>query len=213
MEKRKPRSIATPLALAGLGAMVLALTVNGASAVLSAQTNNPTVESVNAGTLNLSMADNGAGFSQGISNIAPGDTVNRYVNLTNSGTLDGRNLTLAVTGTGSQSLIADGTSSRALKLTVKACSVAWDATAGTCAGTSTTLLTGTTLASLAGGVGLESVAFNSGQSRHLQLSLALPDQNETTTNGITPTETVQGQTTQLSYNFGITQRTAATSSN
>jgi hypothetical protein len=210
MPNTRRKSVATPLALAGLGAAVLALTVGGVSAMLSAQTQNPRVEAVTAGTLSLSLSDNGAGFSQDVSNLAPGDVVNRYVNLTNNGSLDGQNLSLAVTGVGSQALITDGLSTKALTLSITSCSVSWDAMTGVCAGTSSSLLTGATLSTLANGKALENSAFKSGQVRHLQFALTLPDQSETTTNGVTPAESIQGQKVSLSYTLGVTQRAATT---
>lgn len=211
MSHTRSKSIAAPLALAGLGAAVLALTVGGVSAMLSAQTQNPQAEAVTSGTLSLTMLDNGAGFSQAISNLAPGDVVNRYVNLTNSGSLDGKNLTLAVSGIGSQALITDGLTSKALTLSVKSCSVNWDATTGACDGTSSALITGTTLSSLASGVTLDNAAFTSGQTKHLQFALTLPDQSETTVNGVAPAGSIQGQQASLSYTFGMTERTSVTS--
>lgn len=197
MHDIKQKSITTPLALAGFGAAVLMLSVGGVSAVLNAQAQNPQAQSVTSGTLSLTMSDNGVGFSQGISNLAPGDVVNRYVTLANDGSLDGQNLTLGVVGTGSQALISDGALTRALTLSVNSCSVAWDPTAGTCAGSSSTLLTNATLSTLSNAVTLDSATFTAGQLRHLQLSLVLPDQDETSTNGVPPAQTIQGQSASL----------------
>lgn len=212
MRDKNTKSVAAPLALAGLGAAVLALTVGGVSAVLNAQTQNLQAQPVTTGTLSITMSNNGAGFSQNITNLAPGDVANRYVSLENDGTLEGQNLTLLVNGSGSQALVADGATTRALQLSVTSCSQLWDAASGVCAGTTSSLLTNATLSTLSNAVTLENTAFDAGQTRHLQLALSLPDQNETTTNGVAPTQTVQGQEVSLTYTFGFTQRTASTSS-
>jgi hypothetical protein len=38
----------------------------------------------------------------------------------------------------------------------------------------------------------------------------LPDQTETSANGVLPTDTIQNKTTQLTWTFNQTQRTATT---
>lgn len=90
-------------------------------ATLNATTANVTPEQVTTGTLKLSMDDTGAGFGQPIANLAPGDVVNRYVSLTNGGTLDAQALTLQVAATGASELVTDGSSTKALRVSVAQC--------------------------------------------------------------------------------------------
>src|SRR3954453_14931866 len=86
------------LALAG-GVAIAGLTLTGMAvfAGLNAEAKNTTAQSVDSGTLQLTYADNGAGFASSVANMAPGDVVNRYVDVTNGGSLDGQSLTLAAT--------------------------------------------------------------------------------------------------------------------
>src|SRR5207302_7572103 len=84
-------TLAVAVAIGGL-----LLTAGGVYAGLNAVATNTTPQTVTSGTLKLTMANNGAGFSQNISDMAPADVVNRFVDLTNGGTLDAQNLTLAV---------------------------------------------------------------------------------------------------------------------
>ena len=207
------KSPVRPLALAAIASSVLAITSYSAFASLSAQAQNLNPESVNAGNVSLTLADNGFGFSQSISNMVPGDVVNRHITLNNNGSLDGKNLTLSVATSGTQTLITDGASTKALRLTIKSCSVAWTAATGTCSGTQTTLLNNSSFSALASASALESAAFNSGASKHLQISIALPEQTEVTVNGVAPVETIQGGTASLTYTFGIQQRVATTTNN
>lgn len=179
---------------------------------------NATVSAANSassGTLVLSTGNNGAGFSQSVTNLAPGDVVNRYVTLTNGGTLDAQSLGLSVTATGTPSLITDGVApatNKALTLAVFSCSGGtWNATTGICSGTVNTEVSATSLSAFASKK-IFSVSPNqlANGSANLQLQLTLPDQNETTVNGAAPSNTVQGGSVSLSYLFSEAQRTSAT---
>lgn len=170
--------------------------------------------SSNSGTLVLSSANNGVGFSQSVSNMAPGDVVNRYITLTNGGTLDAQALGLAVTATGTNTLISDGVSpatNKALTLAVTSCSGSWNTTTGTCTGTTNTEIAATTLGAFASkkNFAINPTLATSG-SLNLQLQLTLPDQAETTVNGQAPANTVQGGSVSLAYLFSEAQRTATT---
>src|SRR5688500_14396235 len=88
---RHTKVLATLVVITGL-----ALTVGGIYAVLSADACNASAQPVNSGTLTLVMADNGDGFSQDVGPLAPGDVVNRFVDVTSGGTLDGKDLVMSV---------------------------------------------------------------------------------------------------------------------
>lgn len=201
--------------IAGSAIVISVAAIAGQSvlASLNATTFNTVAANVDSGTLKLSLTDNGAGFTQAISNMAPGDVVNRYVTLKNDGTLDGQALSLKTSQTGSPTLISDsvgGSSNQALKLTVTSCSVAWTPTTGACGGTETAELTARTIGSLTSPINLTSEVMNSGTFRYLKMSLQLPDQNETTINGVAPANTVQGGSVAITYTFNLGQRTATT---
>jgi hypothetical protein len=159
------------------------------------------------------MTPNGAGFTQAVSSLAPGDTVNRYVTLTQGADLDGKALTLAVTDATPTLLTTSAT--KGMKVTVTQCSVAWTIGSGTCGsgGTSTVLGTaGTALSAIPTGTPEQLVAgaVAASSTLNLQISLTLPDQAETTVNGSAPTGTIQGLASALTWTFGETQRTATT---
>jgi hypothetical protein len=194
--------IAACVAAAGLSA-----TGAGVYAGLNAVASN--TENITSGTLELTLANNGVGFSQSITNLAPGDVVNRYVDLTNGGTLDASNLTLAVTG-GTTLLTTSAT--KGLTVTVTGCSIAWIPATGICGGTTSPMLASTPVANIGSGTPGTVVAGSlaKGTVWHLQVSLQLPDQNETTTNGTLPANTIQGLSDNVTIQFGESQRAATT---
>lgn len=211
MNQRK--SVAPPLAVAIAASSVLVLTGFGAFGALNAEVSNPSAQAVSAGTLVLALADNGQGFTENVSDLAPGDVVNRYVVLTNSGTLAGDTLTLEVSATGDTSLIDDGTlgvTTEAITLVISSCPGAWDATDGSCDGTPVALNTAATLGGLGSAISLGAGTFAPSATKNLQISLTLPDQDETTVNGVFPDDTVQGKSVAVTYTFGVLQRTATT---
>lgn len=198
--------------------MVLSVaTIAGQSVIasLNATAFNTVAQGINSGTMKLDLANNGNGFGQNISNLVPGDVVNRYVTLTNSGTVDGIGLTLKTAQTGTGTLINDGTgtaTNKALRLSVKGCSVAWNTATGVCSGTETTELVATQIGALTNATSLSSSTMASGAVKYLQMKIELPDQNETTVNGVLPTNTVQGGSVNVTYTFDLAQR-LATSTN
>lgn len=171
--------------------------------------------SVTSGTLKLTQAASGVtgitgGFTTAISGMAPGDTVNRYIDLTNGGTLDGSAMTLGLAATPSTALTTDGTNG--LKITINQCSVAWSAT-GTCSGTTTSnVLAQTSALSLAtpATLTLASGSLLAAAVSHLQISMTLPAGSEVVSNGTLPVGTVQGLTTALTWTFTETLRTNTT---
>lgn len=168
-----------------------------------------------AGTLVLSTANNGAGFSQSITNMAPGDVVNRYVTLTNSGTLGSQSLGLSIASTGTSTLITDGVSpatNKAITVTVLSCSGGnWNTSTGVCSGTTNTEIAETSLSAFTNQkVFSVSPTLASGGTSKLQIRTKLPDQNETTVNGVLPSVTVQSGSVNLSYLFNEAQLAGST---
>ena len=205
--RRLPRTfIAT-----AVGAGGLLLTTGGVYAALNATAFNTTAQAASSGTLRLVLSDNGSGFTTNVSNLAPGDVVNRYVTLTNSGTLDAAGVTLGVADSVGSKLTNDATNG--LRVTISSCPTAWTPTSGACTGTPSVLATAVPLATLKTTAStLSSATTAAGASTHLRLALTLPDQTETTINGVLPTGTVQGLSASLTWTFTETQRTATTTS-
>lgn len=214
--RRAPRGNrrSTLAALVAVGGLVL--TAGGVYAGLNAIATNTTPQTVTSGTLKLSMANDGAGFSQNVSDVAPGDVVNRFVDLTNGGTLDAQNLTLTVADGTPTKLTTDATNG--LHVSVLACTTAaWVVNAvtntATCADLTgpTTIVNNAALATISGTpAALVAGAVPQGSVYHYEISLTLPNQNETTTNGTLPVGTIQGLSASLTWTFNELQRSATT---
>lgn len=206
---RRPHRSRGRIALAAaFAAGVLSLTGAGVMAGLNAVATG--THDVTSATLSLTVStDAGAGFGQTLSNMAPGDVANSFVRLTNGAGLAAKDLTLSVTGTGSTILTTSA--AKGLAVAVSSCSVAWTASDGSCSGSSSSLLASTPVATLSGTPGtLVSGAVAASAVYHLKLSVSLPDQSETTTNGTPPGGTVQGLSTTLTFSFNELQRDAVT---
>ena len=181
----------------------------GLNATVSASQDNST------GSLTLTTANNGTGFSQSITNLAPGDIVNRYVTLTNGGTLSSQSLGMAIAATGTSTLITDGVSpstTKALTVTVLSCTGgSWNTSTGVCSGTTNTEIAETTLSAFTSQkVFSVSPTLAAGATSKLQIRTKLPDQNETTVNGVAPAATTQNGSVSLTYTFNQAQATATT---
>lgn len=218
-----------PIAMAlskSAGSVALKVTIIAAAAVggagmvssnvfaaLSATATNTSGGSVTSGTLKLTLAPSAVsgitgGFTSAIAAMAPGDTVNRYVDLTNAGSLDGLSPTLLITTADTSTLVTNA--STGLQVTVNACTVAWTNT-GTCSGTSSVALASTPASTLkAGATSITLPVLTAGSVNYLKVSTSLPASNENVLNGVLPGGTVQGLTTAITWSFTIQQRVATT---
>jgi spore coat-associated protein N len=200
------------VAVAGVfAASVGLLTTAGVYAGLSGVATGS--EAVTSGTLNLTLSpDVGAGFASFTGKMAPGDTNNVYVDLNNTGTLaSAAGMTLWVAGTPANALTNGAAAGEGLTVTATQCSVAWTLATGACSGTTTPILATAQISTMntAGtAVALSNVpalAAATGQVAHVQVSLGLVG-TEVSTNGVAPTQTVQGLSTTLAYTFTEQQR-------
>jgi hypothetical protein len=198
-------TLAATVATAGI-----ALTGMAVFAGLNAVATNTTPQTVSSGTLELTMAANGDGFTQSITSLAPGDVVNRYVTLTNGGSLDANGLTLGVADASATKLTNDAT--KGLHATVTQCvGGTWNVTTGVCSGSATALLSNVALSALSSSANtLVSGAIPANSTYALQVSTTLPDQSETATNGTLPSGTIQNLSASLTWTFSENQRTATT---
>ncbi|MCW2543641.1 MAG: hypothetical protein JWM40_1193 [Frankiales bacterium] len=209
--QNEKRHSARTLAAAAFAIGALAITGAGVYAGLTADATNTTPESVNSGTLKLTMAPEtgAASITTAVSNLAPGDIDNRYIVLSNNGTLSGKNLGLAVTdGTGS---VLSSSATKGLSIGVTRCSTSYVPATGVCtAGTETSFLAKTSLSALgtrtafAGSINPAASAAYS-----LKVSVYL-DGTESVVNGSLPVGTMQGLTATLTYTFSEDQRDAVT---
>jgi len=191
--RRHGRGVFAGLFLASVGL----LTSAGVYAALSGVATGS--ESVASGTLNLTLSsDVGAGFSNFVPKMAPGDTDNVYVNLNNTGTLaTAAGMTLWVAGTPVNALTNGSAPGEGLTVTATQCSVAWTLATGVCSGTTTPILataqisTFNTAGTAVNLLNVPSLAASVGQLAHVQVSLGLVG-TEVSTNGVAPTRPSRG---------------------
>ena len=195
----------------------IALVSSSVFAVLTATASNATPMQIQTGVLSLTMTPSStagitAGFTTNVANMAPGDSIVRFVDVNQGANLAGQLATLKVTPAAATALTTDATNG--LQVAVQACSVAWSYTApnASCSGTTTTVLSSTSVNALGNATALSSANFSTAvnASNHLQVTLSLPAGSEITTNGVTPTGTVQGLTTNLTWAFSESLRTNTT---
>ena len=199
-------SVALKLAIvvtAGVGGA--ALVSSSVLAALTAVASNTTPTSVTSGKLSLTLAPSSVtgisnGFNTAIANMAPGDTINRYVDLTNGGTIDGLNPTLGITlGEAGTALVTNATAG--LQVAVQSCSVSWSAT-GTCTGTTGTVLASSAVSTMtATPKAITLPSLTAGSVSFLKVSIALPAANENVLNGVLPGGTVQNLSNTLTWTF------------
>jgi hypothetical protein len=160
-------------------------------------------QTITSGTVQIALGATGAvtnrlNIATGM--LAPGDTVYRTVDVTNSGTLALGTITLTTTATTSSKLDTDPTNG--LQLKVDACSAAWTeigtspAFSYTCAGTTTLTLASQPLI----GSNLDLGALNAltpGGTDHLRVTLLFPT---------TADNTFQSKSSVVSYAFTGTQQ-------
>lgn len=200
------------LRLTGLGiigtSLLVAASGPGVFAGLKAEANtaiNPMAATT--GTLVVAL-DGTASFASSIANMKPGDSGIRYIRLDNTGTLAARSLKVKVDATGDAVLI-----SGAKALTIKVDSCTQEFTAGSCSGTGSTQIGATVVSGLASftdfsGAPTLTAASNSAttDSLWLKVTMALPDTDETTSNGSFPTGTVQAKSANLVFTFQEAQQ-------
>ena len=201
------------LALMGvIGASIIAIAGAGTFAALNATATAS--QTATSGTLSLTSSNRGVGFSQSVSNLAPGDVVNRYVTLTNGGSLSAKALSLKVTSTGTANLITNGSApstTKAITIAVNSCTGTWTAATGACSGSIQSEIAATPLSTFASAQSFATTTtLASLAGVNLQIQLTLPDQDETTADGVAPANTVQNGSVNLSYLFYEEQRNATT---
>ena len=160
-------------------------------------------QSVSSGTVTIALGATGAATNRltvGASNIAPGDTIQRSVDLIDSGTIDLASISLTTNATTSSLLDTDATNG--LQMTMDRCSNAWTeggtapAYTYTCSGTTSTVLAsraivGTNLA-------LSNLsALTNGVTDHLRVTLSFPS---------AAPNSFQNQSSTIQYTFTGTQR-------
>jgi predicted ribosomally synthesized peptide with SipW-like signal peptide len=160
---------------------------------------------ISSGTVTIALGAQGAATNRlniGASGLAPGDTVQRSVDLINQGSIDLASVTLTTTAPTSSLLDTDATNG--LQMVVDKCSQAWSeagtapAYTYTCGGTTSSVLA--SRAVIGSNLSLSNLgSTTAGATDHLRVTLTLPSAAD---------NSVQGKTSTINYAFTGTQRAA-----
>jgi predicted ribosomally synthesized peptide with SipW-like signal peptide len=182
------------LSIAAIGA---AASIAGFGTFATFTSSTSASNTIASGTLSLT-----APFSRlgtGASPIAAGDTMQRAIDLSYSGSLNFGSATLTTSATSSSGLDTDATNG--LQISIDKCSQAWTESGPpytyTCGGSITTVLASRTL--IGSGIALSNLTLTSGATDHLRVTVTLPS---------SATNTLQNQSSTISYTFTGVQRAA-----
>jgi hypothetical protein len=153
------------------------------------------------GTVTLAgISANGANnrLSVGASNLAAGDTIQRAVDVKNTGTITLASVTLSTSATTSSLLDTDATNG--LQMVIDKCSQAWTETGGppytyTCGGSTSTVLTSAPV--IVTNQALSNITLTAGTDNFLRVTLTLPS---------AAPNTLQNKSSTIQYSFTATQR-------
>src|ERR1017187_3831617 len=209
-------------------ALTLAVVVAGTGAVLGGvfasftDTTSAGPQTITSGKVVLAVGPTNDSTT-GATNIAPGDTIPREVDLNSTAsTLNDASITLGISTSTSSLLDSDQTNG--LQVQVQTCSVAWTRVAGppptySCSGTPVTVLASTTVKTLestpasltplnsltAGGQDYVVMTFTFPSTAPGNIA-QVPTLCSGTVGGTSATENLEGCTSTLTYNFVATQR-------
>lgn len=182
-------------------------------ASFTATASNTSGGSVTSGTLKLELAPSTVpgitnGFTGAIANMGSGDVVNRFVNLTNTGTLDGNSPSLQISASESNTLTSNPT--KGLQIAISSCSIAWTAL-GACNETTTVVMASTPLSTvITSAQSLTLPSTLAGSVSRLKVSTTFPASTENVVNGVLPVNSVQGLSVSLTWSFVILERAPST---
>lgn len=203
MNRKTLRRLVATFAVLGVAAAMAGL---GTFATFTSSTSASST--ISSGTVSIALGATGASTNRltvGASNVVPGDTIQRAVDLVNNGGASADNLSsIALTTTASPSSLLDTEATSGLQMVIERCSVPWTeagtapAYTYTCSGTTSTVLA--SRAVIGASMALSGLAsLTTGSTDHLRVTLTLP---------AAAPNTMQGLTSTISFNFVGTQRVA-----
>ena len=156
---------------------------------------------ISSGTVTIALGATGASTNRlniGASAVAPGDTIQRSVDLSNSGSLDLASVTLTTSASPSSLLDTDATNG--LQMVIDKCSQAWTESGPpytyTCGGSTSSVLS--SRAVIQTGVALSNLgALTAGATDHLRVTLTFPSGAG---------NSFQNKSSTIQYTFTGTQR-------
>ena len=196
------RSVAQLSVVAVVAAVSTSAVSSSAFATLDSIAYNVTPQTINSGslvdTLTTQTSTGGAGFTASFTAMNPGDTRTVFVAYANTGTDAATSLTLSANAA---SLLATD-AARGLQVSVTSCTQAWgytagNATAATCGGTTTPVLTlplATLISNTTGQAFSGNPTLAAGATLFLKFAVGLPPQNEVWANGTLASNGALGST-------------------
>jgi spore coat-associated protein N len=200
LPRRRSRGRKLLLTIAVLGATASIAGLGTFATFTSATSASHTVSS---GTVAIALGATGASTNRlnvDATGIAPGDTIQRSVDLIDQGTLDLASVTLTTQATTSSVLDTDGTNG--LQMVIDKCSQAWTESGPpytyTCGGSTSTVLS--SRAVIQSGVTLSNLSsLTAGNTDHLRVTLTFPSGAG---------NSFQNKSSTIQYTFTGTQRAA-----
>jgi spore coat-associated protein N len=195
----------TKKVLLSLGAVGTAAAMAGLGTFATFTSSTSASQSVASGTVTIGLGATGASTNRltvAASNIAAGDTMQRSVDLVDSGTVNLASITLTTTASPTSALDTDATNG--LQMVIDKCSNAWTEAGSSpaftysCTGSTTTVLA--SRAVIGSTMALSNLTMTAGATDHLRVTLTLPSASPNTFQGLSST---------VSYAFTATQRNAA----
>jgi spore coat-associated protein N len=161
-------------------------------------------QQISTGTLTVALGASGTAANRldiAASAVAPGDTMQRAVDVTNGGSVDMGSVSLTTAPTVGNSSILDTNTTDGLQMAIDRCSVAWTeggvapAYTYVCSGATSVVLASTPVVGT--NVALANMLLASGSDNHLRVTLSLPT---------TADNTFQNLSSTIRYTFTATQR-------
>lgn len=186
--------------LASIAVLGAAASIAGLGTFATFTSSTSASHTVSSGTVTIALGATGASTNRltvGASAIAPGDTIQRSVDLINSGSLDLASVTLTTTATTSSLLDTDTTNG--LQMVIDKCSVAWTESGPpytyTCGGSTSTVLASSPV--IGTNTALANLTLTAGTTDHLRVTLTLPS---------TAGNSLQNLSSTIAYTFTGVQR-------
>jgi spore coat-associated protein N len=191
--------------LVSFAALGVAASVAGLGTFATFTSSTSASQSIASGTVSITLGASGPAnrLTVGATNVVPGDTLQRAVDLINNGSASADNLaSIQLTTTAAPSSLLDTDTTNGLQMVIDKCSVAWTESGPpytyTCGATTTAVLA--SRAVIGANIALASLSsLTTGSTDHLRVTLTLPSGAG---------NTLQGQSSTISYNFVGTQRAA-----
>ena len=189
--------------LASIAVLGAAASIAGLGTFATFTSSTSASHTVSSGTVTIALGATGASTNRltvGASGIAPGDTIQRAVDLQNTGNQNLASITL--TTTASPSSVLDTDTTKGLQLVIDKCSQAWTESGPpytyTCGGTTTSVRASVPV--IGSALALSNLsALTATQTDHLRVTMTFPASAD---------DTFQNKTSTITFTFNGTQRTA-----